>query len=392
MPHRTLHSWIHHWAGKTPTKPAVIYDGGELDWLTFSDEVCSVAAALALRLDLNSIVLLRFPVIAETFVAFYGCAEAGMLPLIIGGDFYPADVAALVEKTGAKALMLDDNTEYFGDFIDVSTSLGLKVFYCGDTIIENGDFISLREAVTLGNPAYRGPVNSAVNPLYAVKYAGLDEYATISHENALIPTRTYDEYFQLPPDASYLAIRSRKIPFHEFSALPIMKGGPIIIMKDRHPATTYETIERYGINVLQVDDDYIPKLARLERERPPTLQHIIWYRSIYDGPPQEVYGEIWGVPVTRFTGCFAISGAGFATYGDAPPSMIGTPLPYIKPEIVNATGDPVSIGEPGTLVLSGPSISTPRLKGTAEEQDIYGEFSTGISVREAPRNFFSYSG
>ncbi len=388
---RTLHSWIHHWAGKTPTNPAVIYDGGELDYLTFSDEVCSVAAALALRLDLNSIVLLRFPVIAEAFVSFYGCAEAGMLPLIIGGDFYPADLAALVEKTGAKALMLDDKTEHFAEFIEVSTYLGVKVFYCGDTIIENGDCISLREAVTLGNPAYRGPVNSGVNPLYAAKYTGLDEYATISHENALIPTETYDGYFQLPPDAPSLAIRSRKIPFHEFSALPITKGGPIIIMKDREPATTYETIKRHGITILQVDDAYISKLARFERERPPTLQHIIWYRSIYDGPPQEVYGEIWGVPVTRFTGCFALSGAGFATFGAAPPSMIGTPLPYVKPGIADENGDPVSIGEPGTLVFSGPSVSTPRLKGTPEEQDTYGEFSTGIAAREAPRNFFSYS-
>ncbi len=390
MPRQTLHRIIHHWASEAPTKPAVIYDGGELDYLTFSDEVCSVAAALALRLDLGSIVLLRFPVIPEAFVSFYGCAEAGMLPLIIGGDFFPSHLKTLVEKTGAKALMLDDKADDFETFIEIAASLELKVFYCGDTKINISNCISLREAVTIGNPAYRGPINSGVNPLYAAKYTGSDEYATISHENALIPTKAYDDYFRLPPDGQYLAIRSRKIPFHEFSALPIIKGNPIIIMKDRQPATVYDTINRYGVCILQVDDTYIAELSEYRRERPQSLQHIIWYRSIYDGPPQDVYRDIWGVPVTRYTGCFASSGAGFKTFGDAPAEMMGTTMPYVKAEIMDDNGEPVNVGVPGSLEISGPSISTPRLRSTLVEDEVYRTFATGIKAIEAPRNFYLY--
>ncbi|MCP4231305.1 MAG: long-chain fatty acid--CoA ligase, partial [bacterium] len=276
--------------------------------LTFSDEIRSLAAALALRLDLKSIVLVRFPVIAETFVAFYGCAEAGMVPLIIGDDFSPSDLTYLTEKTGANALMLDNKTKSFENYVSESDSLGLKVFYCGETKIESGDAVSLREAVTVGNPSYRGPVNSGVNPLYTVKYTGVDEYATITHANVVISTGNYIDYFGLSPDDVFLSIRSPKIPFHEFSALPIMTGTPIIIMKDRLPATIYETIGRYGVTTLQIDDEYAAKLAGLKRKRPESLQHIIWSRSIYDGIPDETYGHIWNVPVTRLSGCFAISG------------------------------------------------------------------------------------
>jgi len=390
MSRDTLHSWIHHWAGETPGKPAIIFDGGEIDYLTYSDEVGSVAAALGLRLDLKSIVLLRFPLTAEAFVAFYGCAEAGMLPLIIGEDFSPADLPTLAEQTGAKALMLDDKTRDFDSFIKESESLDLKVFYCGDTKIDDPDCISLREAVTLGNPTYRGPVNSGVNPSYAVKYTGLDEYATVSHDNALYSTNAYIEYFRLSSDDTFLAIRSRKIPFHEFSTLPILTGGPIIIMENRRAETIYSTIEKHGVTILQVDDEHIARLAELKNDRPPTLQHIIWSRSIYDGPPDQVYDEIWGVPVTRFTGCFAISGPGFVTFGAAPASMLGAPLSYIIPEVVDVAGNPVRISDTGILELSGPTVTEPGVKRAPDEEELHGKFTSGIKVREAPRNFFSF--
>jgi acyl-coenzyme A synthetase/AMP-(fatty) acid ligase len=391
MQRETLHSWIHYWASEASGKPAVFFDEGEIDHITFSDEVRSLGAALALRLDLRSIVLLRFPVIAEAFAAFYGCAEAGMLPLIIGDEFPPSDLSYLVENTGAKALMLDDKTASFPEFLKQSEAIGIKVFYCGAAEIDNENAVSLREAVAIGNPSYRGPINSGVNPLYTVKYTGIDEYATITHANVLSSTDAYIDYFGLSTNDVFLALRSRDIPFHELSALPIMTGTPIIVMKNRRPMTIYENIERYGVTTLQIDDEYAAKLATLKRKRPESLQHIIWYRSIYDGPPAETYGDIWDVPVTRLSGCFAISGAGFATFGDAPPLLLGTALPHIEPALIDTANEPVNLGNTGILKLTGSSVAERGIVGFSEEVTALGEFVTGINALESPRNFFSYA-
>jgi hypothetical protein len=162
-------------------------------------------------------------------------------------------------------------------------------------------------------------------------------------------------------------------------------------MKDRLPATIYETIERYGVTTLQIDDEYAAKLAGLKRKRPESLQHIIWSRSIYDGIPDETYGHIWNVPVTRLSGCFAISGAGFATFGDAPPPMLGTALFHIEPALLDAAGEPTSLGDTGILKLSGPTVAKRGIVGRSEKLSELGEFVTGVECIESPRNFFSFA-
>ncbi|MCP4228975.1 MAG: hypothetical protein GY771_02355, partial [bacterium] len=85
------------------------------------------------------------------------------------------------------------------------------------------------------------------------------------------------------------------------------------------------------------------------------------------------------------------SGAGFATFGDAPPPMMGTALPHIEPGLINATSEPVSLGDNGVLKLSGPTVAKRGIVGRSEKLSELGEFVTGVECIESPRNFFSFA-
>ncbi len=368
-----------------PDRPALAYRGRRWSAADLDGDVTALAAALAERGvragDRVGIHLQNVPAFPTTLLALWRLGAAGVLlnPMYRGRELHH-----LLADSGAVGVVAATHElpelRPAADGTAVAWWLGVEEADRRGEIPAPDPARSLAQTLAEAVPAHTGPVDpvtppAAVRPgdlallTYTSGTPGPPKGAMNTHANVLATTDAFGAWTGLGADDVVYAAAPL---FHitgavATAALALVAGSTLALSGRFDPADAVATIEAERATYTIASITAFHALEQVEHAR---RRHLASLRAVYTGGapvPQaslDRFRDRFGIDVHNVYGMTESTSAVVAVpLGTAAPVdpltgavAIGRALPGVTVEVVTEEGGPAATGEPGELVVSGPSV------------------------------------
>ncbi len=242
---RTASGMIRRWARETPDAPMLTEGATTLSWSEVYARARRVAYALGrvgvgpgdrvAFLDRNG---------SEYFEVLFGCALLGAVSVAVNWRLAPAEIAAIVEDSGAPILFY--GPDYAATVKEVETLVDGV-----DHWVALEHFAEWRDAegeVDRVDPGFDPGPDDPVVQLYTSGTTGLPKGAVISGRNISAILTDADQVFHIGPDTvSLVAMPLFHIGGTGWALCGMSRGGHSVVLKDVEPTEALRIIEEHRI-------------------------------------------------------------------------------------------------------------------------------------------------
>jgi acyl-CoA synthetase (AMP-forming)/AMP-acid ligase II len=362
----------------TPARTAII-DGETETTLSYADlstRVASVANAIEeLGVGTADRVALCYPNTARYLVATLAVARAGAVPVPINVELGHEKITYIFEDCSASILLLSaDEVVQEAVTPAIESATGIKlVAVDSDTVelsLSGTDVCSLRELAQDADDSHSPAPVSASDPAmqpYTSGSTGRPKGVVLSHGGVSWCTKAFVDHLQLDERERGLVVTPL---YHKNAMTGVVKpmlecGGSFVVLEEFESATVIDAIDSYGVTYMTgVPAIYKRLVAEYDQTPDDDLSSLSWvscgsaavpkelvtaFETTFDAQLLEVYGLTEGGPVVTHS----------PRGGTRKTGSSGLALPAVETRIVDpTTGDPVSTGETGELLVSSPGLGT----------------------------------
>ncbi|MEO3871097.1 amino acid adenylation domain-containing protein [Nonomuraea sp. B12E4] len=411
-PSATLHDLISEQAARTPTAPAVCYDG---TWITYR-ELIERARAITARLlaagtrpgDVVGVCLERGP---DLLPALLGVLGAGAAYLPLEPDLPPERLAYMIEDARARTVLTANTAGMAGE--------------AGTAVLPDGVALTLTdpgpvsEATTADAtpPATTMPGASASPPrvhpdalayvIFTSGSTGRPKGVGVSHRAIVNRLRWMQEAFGLAPDERVLHKTPLSFDVSVWELFwPLMVGAGLVVAEPgghRDSARLAALAADHNVTTMH----FVPSMLELFLDEPdlPALRRIVCSGEALGA---ELAARCHGrLPHTELHNLYGPTEAAVdVTWHPCEPGErqvpIGRPVANTRLEVLDADGRRVPVGTPGELCLGGVQlargyVNRPELTAERFVPDPYGPpgarlYRTGDVARWLPTGEVQYLG
>ena len=314
--------------------------------------------------------------IEMAFVNF-AAGRIGAIPVPMNFMLRPSEIDYIMRKSGAEVLVTDrtvlDNT--IGNTADVPA---VKTW----AMIGEEDVpppcVSFRELMA-GAPDFVEPAPPSSEEDVALLFftsgtTGFPKGAVLTHRAAMVGVRNHGRFYtlmpRLKPQLSLLVMPVAHAGGYAAMLLQLALGTPAFFMSRFDPASILETIKRYGITLFSGTPAMFRMLLDAGAREADLSSIRIWGggADLFTDDLVKEFREIASRPgpLGRRKKPMFIRGYGMAEANSyvtqTPPfecgdACVGWVMPPVKFRLVDEEGNAVRRGEPGELLLSGPTIT-----------------------------------
>ena len=373
MQDQGLGSWPARRARMTPAKPALVQAGRVTTYAELEHRSTRLALGLrrlgVSRADRVAFLGLNCVELVETMFAV---AKLGAVFLPVNTRLAPPELRHVLEDSGARLLIWQAGFESGVESAEVA-GLGLDRV----RISEDGDSLA-----QLFGP--EGTIDEPVGleDLFMIQYtsgtSGRPKGVMLSHAN--IVWNVFNLMVDVDLGSDEVALVTA--PLFHTAALnqvlfpTILKGGTALIEARFDPDRAIELIEREGVTLLFGVTSMYLALAATKRFEEADLSTL---RSALSGgaPIPESLLRTWldrGLMITQGYGLTESSpGATMLRAADGVRKLgsAGTACFFTDVRVVTATMDPVDVGEPGEVLVSGPNVTSGYWQNPAATDDAF---------------------
>jgi acyl-CoA synthetase (AMP-forming)/AMP-acid ligase II len=232
VPPDTAHigTWLQIVAGRRPGHPAIVDEAGALDWSRFAQRLRQTAQALrALGLRHGDRVALLLPDTRAYLEADYGVMSAGLLRVPMDPRLPRADVAALLNSSGARAVItVAAQAAFVVTLACPALRWILTVDGAAAGTVDFGALVAAAPDTALpdGDPDDLAALN------YSGGTTGAPKGIMLTHRNLCAVLRHTIDAFAIPPDAVFLNVRPLW-PIAQLVAMAHLAAGATLILGGR---------------------------------------------------------------------------------------------------------------------------------------------------------------
>ncbi|MGH2792885.1 MAG: class I adenylate-forming enzyme family protein [Actinomycetota bacterium] len=314
--------------------------------------------------------------IEMAFVNF-AAGRIGAIPVPMNFMLRPSEIDYIMRKSGAEVLVTDrtvlDNT--IGNSSEVPAVKTWAMIGEEDC---PAPCVSFRELMA-GAPDYVEPVPPSSDDEVALLFftsgtTGFPKGAVLTHAAAMVGVRNHGRFStlmpRLKPQLSLLVMPVAHAGGYAAMLLQLALGTPAFFMSRFDPAGILETIRRHGITVFSGTPAMFRMLLDAGARQADLKSIRIWGggADLFDDALIKEFRELAARPgpLGRTRKPMFFRGYGMAEANSyvtqTPPfecgdACVGWVMPPVKYRLVDENGNDVKRGEPGELLISGPTIT-----------------------------------
>jgi long-chain acyl-CoA synthetase len=341
-------------ARKHSEKIAIFWGGREISYAGLLAQSLNAAARLQNQFGVKpgDRVALWLKNCPEFVPGVFGILQAGAVVVPINNFLKPAEVAFILNDSGAKGVISDVS------LAEAQTQVarllpGLRILSAEE--IGNGAF-----QIADFKPVERGEADLAAL-LYTSGTTGHPKGAMLTHGNFLHNVASCVEVLAVRADDRVVVALPQ---FHSFmftvgSLLPCLTGCGIVLIKTLHPfKSLLEEIARHHGTILpSVPAFYravlaVPEFGRLPLRlcisggAPLPAEVFNQFTRTFSFPLREGYGPTESSPVATVN----------PIYGENRPGSVGKPIPHVELSIRDESGSELPVGATGEICIRGGNV------------------------------------
>jgi acyl-CoA synthetase len=370
---RTLGETLAEHATATPDAPAYVTADERATWAEVDRAATIVAEVLAgLGLDRGDRVAVMLPDTAIVHVAFHALQRAGLVTMGIGTRAGDAEVAHLVGRSGARALLTVDalRGRRTSELLDVARDAGAPLDH--HVVLPAGLPVVAAQVLVDGEPGNAGVLapGLALDPdeLFLLNSTsgttGLPKCVMHTQNRWIAYHRMAMRAGDFGDDEVFMSLLPAPFGFGLWTAhvTPTLLGCPTVVMERFDADAALDLIERERVTVLCCVSTQFIMLLNAQAERPRDLSSL---RCMFTGgeavPYQRAaeFEETTGAPVLQFYGSNETGALSCTTTIDDRDHRLrtaGRVIPEMRVRLFDAeTGaDITGSGRPGQPACRGP--------------------------------------
>ena len=360
---KCIHQLFEKQAKKTPSAVAVVFEGKELTYKELNRKSTQLAKYLQ-SLGVKPVTLIAICVerSLEMIVGLLGILKAGGTYVPLDPDYPDERLRYMLKDCQAEILLtqarLSEKT------VNLANK-NIQIIYLDKARKPVKTKKALHRKVQPDHPAY---------VIYTSGSTGRPKGVLISHASIVNHCQVVQNYYNLTPDDHILQFASFNVDASLEQVLPGLMKGAMLILRDREvwsPEAFMNKVSEYGITVIDIPPAYLHELLLQWSCRPKFASQEL--RLVITGgetlSPETV--DLWqnspmnsirlinayGPTETTITStAFEIS-AQTRVSGPSHNIPIGRPLDNETAYILDMYGNPVPVGVPGELHISGSGLS-----------------------------------
>ncbi len=376
--------WITKWATIKPEKQAIIWEDVPCTYRELEqriNKVCHFLLGIGVEKGDRVAVLLRNS--RQYVETFFALSKTGAIMVPLNWRLSVPELEFIIEDSESSVVIFE------GDFLENATRLREKIPIDTQVCCTLGEARTDRlppwaldyEEAVMGQPAEEPPVpwpsgdNDPHILMYTSGTTGVPKGAILSHTKTFFNVLNANMYFDLT--SSDVLLVSRPL-FHSggliVETVPMLyRGGTVVVRRRFRPEEILETIERYGVTILELPAtvyNFILKDCDLSRHNLSSLKCCFTGGERVPVSMLQAYAEK-GIFISQIYGLTEASTLFWLPYDRAGEKMgsVGQPVFHGEVRIVNEEGDPVGPGETGEIIVRGPVV----MNGYWKREDLTAE-------------------
>ncbi|MGY4098781.1 class I adenylate-forming enzyme family protein [Nocardia sp. R16R-3T] len=349
--------WIEYWAEVKPECPAIVFEGESISWQSLDEAINRWAYMLSGQgVSYGDRVACMMSNRPEFYFAFFATVKLGAVFVPVNIQLTDAEIAFLIENSGARTLIYDSSTKP-----NLDDAAGLRYLAVDDVAAQLRDDVGMKTEAT-GFPRVGFDDLAAI--LYTSGTTGQPKGAMFTHANIYFAAETISRSF----DFTQQDIHILTAPLYftggivTLSQPVFLSGGTIVLTSYRSPRETLDLISRQQVTVAMLVPAVLNLLIKDESFTPEKLASV---RLVAAGtapvqlPLIEAY-RTYGIDVYQGYGLTEAGGVStylLPQYAQGRTGSVGSQTMYTEVAVVRADGSLADPGETGEIIQRGPTVT-----------------------------------
>lgn len=364
---RTVRAFLEQAAREVPDEPYLIWDDRAISYAEFDGEVNRAARIwLDLGITRGDRVAMMAGNSPEFLYSWLGLAKIGATLVAINTGFKTAEVAYILQHSGARIALVDPA---FADTVrDASASApSLESIYAIGPCADLQDFESFRRDADPSAPEGEAREDDIVSFIYTSGTTGKPKAVMHSQRNFVLTGEAYPAWMGMEQgDRIYACLPLFHINSQAYSTMGAIGARGTIVLVPRFSASRFwNDIKRHRVAVFNFIGAMTLILSKKEPE-PGDTDHVVKVAYGVPALPGDLRDELEARYGMRIVSGFGMSETTFGLlepFDDRRrPGAMGFPRHHPDPaivrteaKVVDESGAEVPDGTPGELVLRGPA-------------------------------------
>ncbi|MCP4806627.1 MAG: acyl--CoA ligase [Proteobacteria bacterium] len=400
---RTLGQVLRDTAAARPDDPALLGDSRQLTWAELDAEVDRVAALLlsigVAKGDVVGFMITKRP---EVVTGFLACARVGALYAPVNFKLHPDHLRDQFRTADIQCVFTETQFDELLRGLLPGITDPRRVVYVGERG-RHGETHYDQQASMAPGAAVEVSPDDPCYLNYTSGTTGRPKGAITTHRNINVQGLTaFDgavgEGLGFTGDDVFLGMFSVFAHPHELFHRSILCGGPFVIMDSLSPRVIAQTIERFGVTwMMAVPSFYEMLLDHVDgRVDLSSLRILESGGAFVSADTLRRMEDKFGAAFMPVWGSTETTGVAVAMRPDRPrrPGTTGRPVSGYELRVVDSQGRDVAVGEPGEMLVRGPSVVTGYLNNAEETAELFrdGWYHTRDLVQWTEDGFLQFVG
>ncbi len=367
----TMGTMLHRAAANFGDNEALVFGTRSVTYRQLDRRVNQLSNALqAHGVSKGGIVVVLAKNHPEFLEAHYACARLGAVLCPVNYRLAAREVAEILNSLHVQVLMLDrDHVSWFRDAIAPSLESTAYPVVCFGESTDTG--LSYEAFIKPGrsaepNPPYPVDSSDAVVMLHTSGTSGLPKGALISQASTVWCGIADMRHFPWSRDDRLL----QSMPFmhvgglHMLTTAALYQGIPVVIQPQWDAEEAVETISRNRCSALWLQERILDDLVEVAAERPAKVASLKKLMTAAGpGSSEFVDSVMRTLALDEIRYMYGLTeAAGTVSMTDSTEDLVGRPGNMGRPvffediRLIDESGSPVAVGEPGELLLRGPNV------------------------------------
>ncbi|MEL6710190.1 MAG: acyl-CoA ligase (AMP-forming), exosortase A system-associated [Pseudomonadota bacterium] len=350
-----------------PDAPALVHQAQTLSYAELQRQIDQWAARLlALGLQTNQRVAIYLPKQISAVCAIWAAMAAGGIAVPINPVLKPAQVQHILQDSGA-TLLITHQARSRGLLNHLADCTELRHVVLTDMKpdpLSTWSFymhnVTDLQATFCPPLPHRAATDRAAI-LYTSGSTGLAKGVVLTHANLILGAASVVSYLHNTAQDRLLAVLPLSFDYGLSQLTSAFTAGASVVLLDYLlPRDVVQAVVHYHITGLAAVPSLWQQLARLDWPPVPHLRYLTNSGGTLPVPCLRSLQQ--ALPDTTVYLMYGLTEAFRATYLPPEqltqrPDSIGKPVPYAQLQVINASGKPCGVNEPGELVQTGPLVA-----------------------------------